>query len=341
MTGSGEPAARGRPAASGRSRRAADYRVAIVGGRGLLGRALQRCIPDGWAVYAPGRTPSDQGEAPVHEIVDLESPATLESFLEAHPCDAVVLTAAWTAVDACEADPDRAMRLNGEAPGLLAEIAADRGLAFLYLSTDYAFDGGFPDGRPRPYREDDDPRPQSVYARSKVYGEREVAKAYGTRPGSNARHLIVRASGLYGPGGPDFVHAVAPRLNGGVQVVDDQRLSPTCVDDLAPALWSLLASDARGLFHLTASGGGVSWYEFSRRMAAVLGFDAGTVRATTTEAFGRPAARPAYSVLDCVRAEAVLGRPLPSWEDGLMRFLQAHGAGWRREAAGPTEGSGG
>lgn len=334
--------------AIGVDRERADYRVAIVGARGLLGRALQRHAPPRWAILAPERLaaapqppmptgPQTSASVPTSDdaarrargVVDLDAPDTLASFLDAHPCDAVVLSAAWTAVDACEADPARALRVNGEAPGRMAEIAAARGLSFVFVSTDYVFDGS----AQVPYGESEIPRPQSVYAQSKRAGELAVARAYAGREGL----LIVRTSGLYGAGGPDFVHAVAPRLPGSVKVVTDQVLAPTWVDDLAPALWSLLASEGHGLFHLT-SAGSVSWFDFARRMAQHLGFDAARVQPTTTAEFARPAARPAFSVLDCQRAESMLGRSMPTWETGLERFLRESGEAWRFRPGPRAEG---
>jgi dTDP-4-dehydrorhamnose reductase len=140
---------------------------------------------------------------------------------------------------------------------------------------------------------------------------------------------VVRTSGLYGPGGPDFVQSIRAALaRGGVEVVTDEVNAPTLVDHLAPALWTLAFTDAPGTWHLAAAGA-VNRFDCARRIAEWSGLDPALVRPTTRARFGRPAPRPAYSVLDCGAARAALGLSLPSWEEGLARFLRGldRGAG--------------
>ena len=276
-------------------------RVLVLGGSGLLGRALQRHRPEGVVLLAP-----DMDELP------LEDRPGLARFLRESAVDAVLCLAAWTAVDACEEDPERAFRVNGILAGRLAALVERLQLPLLFLSTDYVFDGR----QARPYREHDAVNPLSVYGRSKWYGECAVRQA-------GSRCNIVRASGLFGEGGPDFVQAILARLQAGeVEVVTDEVNAPTWVDDLAPALWTIALSEETGTWHL-ASSGGASRFEQARRIAELSGFDPARVRPTTHAQLRRPAPRPACSLLDGQAAREVFGLELPPWEDGLARYLTA------------------
>jgi dTDP-4-dehydrorhamnose reductase len=274
-------------------------RVLVIGGGGLLGRALRRSLPEGIEMLAPAE-----------EELRLEDPERIEAALRAASADRLLLLAAWTAVDACEADPARAFLVNGELAGRAAEAATRAGVPIVFLSTDYVFDG---EGKV-PYRETDPVGPRGVYARSKWDGECRVRAA-----APDAR--IVRTSGLFGPGGPDFVQAIRGALaRGPVEVVADEVNAPTFVEHLAPALWTLALADAPGTWHL-AAGGEVSRFECARRIAEWSGLDPGLVRPTTRARFGRPAPRPGYSVLDCRAVAGAWGLSLPSWEEGVSRFL--------------------
>ena len=274
-------------------------RVLILGGGGLLGRALLRDVPAHAEVIAPSRA-----ELPLEETEKIRARVERDGVRE------VILTAAWTRVDDCEADPDRAFWINGHLPGRLAAVLAPLRIPLTFFSTDYVFDGA---GR-RPYREYDLAAPRGVYARSKWYGECAVREAGG-------EYRIVRTSGLYGEGGPDFVTAIAERLaRGPVSVVEDQIVAPTWVDDLAPAVWKIALSGFRGTIHAAASGE-TSWFHFARELARGLGYPEEQVQPTTTAAFGRPAPRPAYSILDTQRLRTELGTTLLDWREGLARRI--------------------
>lgn len=284
-------------------------RVLILGGGGLLGRALERHRPDGVESICPAH-----GELP------LEAIPSLHHRLDTKPVDRIVLLAAWTRVDDCEADPDRAFRQNGILPGRIAGMAEQRGVPIVFVSTDYVFDGL----ADRPYREYDPARPCSVYGRSKWHGECAVRAA-----SQHAR--IVRTSGLFGAGGGDFVSAIQTRLEktkGDVPVVTDQVLGPSWVDHVAPALWTITLGDEDGVFHVS-NGGEASWFEFARQVAIELGADAERVVRTTSIALARPAVRPAYSVLDNQAALETFGIRLPSWRQGLAAHLRGQADGSR------------
>jgi len=273
-------------------------RVLLVGASGLLGRALLRHRP----VHL------DEVLVPTSSEFDLERPESWSGYLSSDRVDRVILSAAWTQVDDCQADPERAYRLNGIVPGQIARLCAAEGLPLTFLSTDYVFDGA---AAPHPYHETALASPLSVYAASKWSGECEIRE-------SGAKFHIMRSSGLYGAGGADFVLAIMARLEAGlpVQVVDDQVLSPTWVDALAPRVWQLALSNHFGTFHL-ASAGMVSWFEFARRLARELGFPDSTVEPTTSQAFGRPAPRPAFSALSSAKYRQYFDDTLPGWDESL------------------------
>jgi dTDP-4-dehydrorhamnose reductase len=263
----------------------AERRVYLVtGAGGQLGRALIEEFAD------------DDLVALSHAAwdVSLPPPATL-----ARP-DLVLHAAAWTNVDGAEDDPQGAAAVN---VGGTAN-AASLGAPIVYYSTDYVFDGR----KREPYVESDGPNPLSAYARSKLHGEAAAGE----------RAWIVRSSWLFGPTGNNFVRTML-RLGAEreeVAVVDDQRGSPTFVGHLAAATRQLVELPF-GTYHVAADGD-VTWAEFAEAIFEEAGL--GTrVRRITTEELGRPAPRPAYSV---IRSEK--GAPtLPHWHEGLREVLAA------------------
>ncbi|MEY4339706.1 MAG: dTDP-4-dehydrorhamnose reductase [Actinomycetota bacterium] len=223
-----------------------------------------------------------------------------EALRAARP-DAVVNCAAWTAVDACEADVERAMLVNGTAVGWLAEGCAELSAHLVHVSTDYVFDGTLD----RPYVETDEPNPQSVYGRSKLAGERAALEHAHTVS-------VVRTSWVCGMHGNNMVKTVMrlaadrPEL----AFVDDQRGHPTFTHDLAPLLRELVTQRLEGVVHATNQGA-VSWFEFAREVVAACGHDPSMVRPIATADLQppRPAPRPANSVLANAALEAA-GIPL-------------------------------
>jgi dTDP-4-dehydrorhamnose reductase len=260
----------------------------VTGAGGQLGRALaEEFAPDG--VTALARSEWD---------VELPPPAGVELP------DIVLHAAAWTNVDAAEADPQSAAAVN---VGGTANVAA-LGAPLVYYSTDYVFDG-----RARePYVESDGPNPQSAYGRTKLHGEAAAGE----------RAWIVRSSWLFGPTGNNFVRTML-RLGeerDEVAVVDDQRGSPTYVGHLAAATRQVLLLP-HGVYHVAADGD-ATWADFAEAIFDEAGLDT-TVRRITTAELARPAPRPAYSVL---RSEK--GAPtLPHWRDGLRETIEAIRAG--------------
>jgi len=221
----------------------------------------------------------------------------------------VVHCAAYTAVDRAEAEPGEALRVNRDGTANVSAAAAEHGARWLYVSTDYVFDGR----SERPYRPDDPVNPLSVYARTKRAGE-EVALSAGA--------LIVRTGWLYGAGGPNFVDAIVRRAAAGeaVRVVDDQRGRPTWARNVASASLALIGGDApAGVWHV-ADGGEATWLELAREACAARGLEA-DISGVSTEAWGAAAPRPPYSVLDVSRTERWLGRPMTPWRDALRAYV--------------------
>jgi dTDP-4-dehydrorhamnose reductase len=272
----------------------------VTGSYGQLGRAV--------LAAAAERGLSAEGHD--QDTLDIASAAAVLECVERTRPGAVVNCAAYTAVDACEADEALATLVNGTAVGHLAAACNAVGARLVHVSTDYVFAG---DGR-RPYREEDPTGPLSAYGRSKLVGEAEARRA--------RRHLVARTAWLYGRGGRNFVETIRTQIEAGatrLRVVGDQLGSPTLGDDLAVALLDLLAAEAEGVVHVVNSGV-TSWHGFATEIARGLGADVAVDEVTTAE-FPRPAPRPAYSVLDTSRLTRLLGASLPTWQDGLRRYL--------------------
>jgi dTDP-4-dehydrorhamnose reductase len=249
--------------------------VLVTGAGGQVGQELVRVL-------------GDDGVGLSHAQLDVTDRDAVRTAVKRVKPDAVIHAAAWTAVDACEDDPERAQLANGTATGYVAEAAAEVGARLCYLSTDYVFDGE----QAAPYQEDDRPNPQSVYGQSKLAGELAA--------GPDA--LIVRISWVCGFHGGNMVKTVL-RLSAEhdtLTFVDDQRGRPTFADELAGKLVELLDRDVRGLVHVTNQGT-VSWYGFAREILELTGQDPDRVRPVTSAEFVRPAPRPKNSVLAAAR----------------------------------------
>lgn len=272
-------------------------RILITGAQGQLGKALQEALA---------------GEELILKDLpdfDLTDPTCEEQIRTARP-DVILHVGAYTNVDGAEREPDRAKAVNVQGTAFVARAAEDLKARLIYVSTDYVFDGR----KTSPYTEDDTPCPLNVYGMSKYEGEQAALKLCRNT-------LVIRTAWLYGATGNNFVKTIM-RLAGEkplLEVVADQRGCPTYADDLAQAMKKLLVSDVQGLCHATNSGD-CTWHEFAEAIVRQMGMPT-IVRPITTAQAGRPAKRPAYSVLSQDRLARICG-PLPHWRDALGRFMK-------------------
>ena len=272
-------------------------RVAITGANGMLGQDLvDACVARGHEVFALGRAELDVTDADHCE----------EALADVRP-DVLINCAAWTDVDGAEADEAGAMLVNDTGASQVASACARHDAKIVHISSDYVFDGS----KQRPYVESDMPEALSAYGRSKQAGETSVAV-------SNPRHMIVRSAWLFGARGHNFVETMLRLCHEQpeVVVVSDQVGSPTYTRHLAPALAELAEGEEYGIHHIAAAGS-CSWFEYAQEIFDQVGSEC-RVMATTTEMIGRPAPRPAYSVLGSERPGAPA---LPAWREGLREYL--------------------
>jgi dTDP-4-dehydrorhamnose reductase len=288
-------------------------RIVITGAGGLVGRVLAgQARGQGRDVLA--LTSSDW------DITDAaRADQVAESVLRAG--DVVVNCAAFTAVDAAEAESDRAQAVNVGGAENVARTCARVGASLIHLSTDYVFSGVF-DGEPHPYDIDDPTAPLSVYGRTKLAGELAVLLA------SPTAH-VVRTSWVYeGADGSDFAAGMRRAAMGSetVDVVVDQIGSPTYVADLCAALLEVADGDISEPVLHAANGGGASRFEQAQAIFAELDQDPDRVRPVDSDRHPRPAPRPSYSVLSPVKSAAAGLTPLRPWRDALAEAL-ATGSG--------------
>ncbi len=294
-------------------------RVLITGASGLLGANLVLAWRERHEVVAAcHRHPIHLPGVPTLRA-DLSRPGEAERVVVEAAPDWVVHTAAATDVDACEADPEMAFRLNRDMAGAVAAAAAGAGARLAHISTDAVFDGQRGD-----YREEDEPRPINVYGRSKWEGERAVLAAH-------PQALVVRTN-IYGWNAQSkrslaewfLANLEAGRTCGGFV---DVWVTPILVNDLADLLARALEKGLQGVLHL-AGGECVSKYEFGRRLAQIFGLDGDLIRPISVEEAGLRAPRPKRLCLDGDRARRQLGCPLPDMDEGLDRFRRLREAGY-------------
>jgi dTDP-4-dehydrorhamnose reductase len=270
-------------------------RLLVTGAGGMLGQDVVRAAA-GHDVAAVTRAELD--------VTDYDA---VVAAVQAGGYDAIVNCAAWTDVDGAEAHEADALAVNGIACGHLARAATETGAHLVHVSTDYVFDGA----KDAPYVESDPVGPRSAYGRTKLAGEDAILAVSDT-------HAIVRTAWVFGVHGGNFV-ATMLRLGADrkeVSVVTDQVGCPTWTGHLAPVLLEIAERRQGGVQH-AAGGGACSWNELAQATFAEAGVDC-AVLPTTTDAFPRPAPRPAWSVLGSERPDHI---DLPPWREGLRAYL--------------------
>ena len=288
-------------------------KILITGAGGLVGRAsVEHCRANGDEVVACARQTFHSSQA-----VDIGDRAQVERVIARERPDAVINCAAWTDVDGCESDPEKAERANATGPENLARACREVGAVFLTISTDYVFDG-LKDGF---YTQRDEPRPLSVYGRFKLEGERRSQVEC-------ARTIVVRTGYIFGPGGRNFLSTVVDRVKHGekLKAISDCWGTPTYGRDLAVRLRELVELDLPGVFHVVSSGEGASFETFTREALKLTDCEPRLVESVRMDELVRPAPRPRNSKLRCLLSEAVGLSPLPHWTEGLAHFVAPAGA---------------
>lgn len=255
--------------------------------------------------------------------IDLTSGDSIRRWVRQTRPRIVLNAAAYTAVDKAESEPDLAMKINGLAPGILAEEAKDVGALLVHYSTDYVFDGS----KTEPYDENDAPNPLGVYGRSKLAGDEAIRAAGGA-------HLIFRLCWVYGARGQNFMLTIMrlAREREKLGVVSDQSGCPTwsrmIAETTALALKQTLAARDLGAFtgvYNLAASGVATWHRFAEAIIDLMAGDekkCSRVEPISTAEYPTPAKRPAYSVLSCEKLKRTFGLQLPHWEESLKAVLE-------------------
>ena len=278
--------------------------ILITGANGQLGREMRKVLDDDIFVNA---IYTDVEEL---DITDAEA---IENCVTSNQVDYIVNCAAYTAVDAAESNVELCTKLNVEAPTLLAQAAHKHNAKLIHISTDYVFDGS----SCRPYHEDDEICPKSVYGRTKADGERHIIDV---APES----IIVRTAWLYSPHGKNFVKTMLElgRSRETLRVVSDQIGTPTYALDLASVIKTFIDSEQwhPGIYHFSNEGA-ISWYDFTMAIHRIAGITTCHVLPCMTQDYPTPATRPHYSVLDKSKIKATLGIEIPYWEESLEQCI--------------------
>jgi dTDP-4-dehydrorhamnose reductase len=255
---------------------------------------------------------------PAHDLtgfdqkeMDITQPDQCRAGIEKLRPDVVVNAAAFTRVDDCETRQSEAFLVNGEGAGNLAQAASRAGSLFVHYSTDYIFDGF----KPEAYLEQDAPNPQSIYGKSKLLGEILVRQ-------NCPNHLIIRTSWLFGQNGVNFIRTIvgAARAGAPLRVINDQRGSPTYSKDVAAHTLRMIEAGCRSTYHLTNSGC-CTWFELATKVLQWAGLEKVPIAPISTLEYGRPAPRPANSVLENAR---LIAQGLPSmrpWQEAAREYL--------------------
>lgn len=290
-------------------------RIMITGANGQLGFELRRALAPLGDVFALTR-----------EQFDLTNEASMLTILDSLRPQIVVNAAAYTAVDQAESDAEQVYSINTHAPGVLARWCAEDDALLIHYSTDYIFGGA---GK-RPWREDDTPEPQSVYARSKWLGEQAVRASTG-------HHLILRTSWIYGTHGHNFLKTILALAtkHERLRIIADQIGAPTSAALVADVTAQLITHYHRpshrfgyGTYHLAAQGE-TSWYDYASYLIAyarALGYPLrlkpDTIDRIDTADYPLPARRPANSRLDCSKLQRAFELSLPPWQHGVEHVIE-------------------
>ena len=280
--------------------------ILVIGAKGMLGRDLMGILHSsfsneeviGWDI----------------EDMDIQKESESVTRIEKLRPEIVIHIAAYTDVDGCELDQERAFAVNAEGTKHVALAASKCHAKMVYLSTDYVFDGD----KSEPYLESDSPHPLNVYGHSKLKGEQYVQELVKD-------FLIIRTQWLYGPFGKNFVSSILrqAREKSALSIVNDQTGSPTYTVDLAKAISKLIQFDARGIFHV-ANRDLCTWYTFGQAILKLSGVNRVRLIPISSRELDRPAARPSYSVLNCQKLKRETGLTMRPWSEALKDYLSSY-----------------
>jgi dTDP-4-dehydrorhamnose reductase len=276
-------------------------KVLVTGAGGMVGRAVSEfCRSSGDLVFAYD-----------HQRLDISDSDRVSQTLQQDRPEAVINCAAWTDVDGCEQDRERAFAVNAAGPENLAVASREVGAGLITISTDYVFNGrkdGF-------YTQRDQPAPESIYGLAKLEGERRAQLAH-------ARAIVVRTGFVFGPGGTNFLSTIIERARRGekLKAIRDAYGTPSYAPAVARRLRELAVLDLPGTFHVVNAGEGVSYEEFARAALDLSGQAATSLETVAMDSLSRPAPRPRNSRLKCLLSEAIGLTPLPFWKESLADF---------------------
>lgn len=281
-------------------------KILVTGSRGQLGLSLQRILA--------GRNDIDAVFTDVAEL-DITNHEAVDRYIGDLRPDYLVNCAAYTAVDKAESDDLTAAKINTEAVGNLAQAARKYGVKVIHISTDYVFAGN----SCRPYDENDEPYPQSIYGRTKLEGE-------GVLTAFCPDSIIIRTAWLYSEYGSNFVKTMLRlgKEKKALTVVSDQIGTPTYAGDLAEAIVAIISnpSQASGIYHFTNEGV-ASWYDFAKAIFRLSGMDEEvSVTPVGTNEYPSAAKRPLYSVLNKQKIKNTFNINIPYWENSLKKCLK-------------------
>lgn len=282
------------------------HEVALIGANGMLATAIRKLAPDNYRLHLY--------DLPEFDLTDRIQVLALR---KSSP-EIIINCAAYTNVDGCEDQHELAMRVNGDGPGYLAELARDIGATLIHISTDFVFDGK----KQSPYIEDDQPQPLSVYGKSKLAGEQQILQS------GLEKYFIIRTSWLYGAGGHNFVETMIrlAKERTELKVVADQYGTPTWTEDLASLVFVLLQTRQYGLYHCSNMGE-CNWYQFAceiiDQVQKTVPLRVERVLPIPTEDYPLPAVRPRYSVMSKDKIARVTDCTVPSWRQSLEAYMNS------------------
>lgn len=278
--------------------------ILVIGASGQLGQEL-RVAAEGSAQHYTFTS---------HSELDVTDQLAIQHFVQDHHIDTIINCSAYTAVDRAEDEPEKADRINHQAVAALAALAKAQGLYLIHISTDYVFAGD----SHRPITEEETPRPQSVYGRTKLLGEDAIRRA-------GCRALILRTSWLYSTYGANFLKTMCRLMQERqeLSIVFDQIGTPTYARDLARFIVSYLEQDKdsrqEGTYHFSDEGV-ASWYDFAEAIRHRMGYSC-QLHPIRSEQYPTKATRPSYSVLDKAKLKRDFGITLPHWQTSLEDCL--------------------